>query len=74
MKLCAHLRWKSFYGASFANVEEAVALARRNEVPFQCNRSCRPWGPDDLPAVPELCDDARPCFEPSPLFPEPEIS
>ena len=65
MDLCAHLRWKSFYARDWRTDDELVAVFERNEVPYSCLRSCRPWGPDGEPAAPEGCNAERPCYEPS---------
>ena len=66
MELCRWLRWKSGYATEMftpASLAEAVSA---NEVPYDCLRTCQPWGPDDGPAMPERCDSRRPCFQPSP--------
>jgi len=64
--LCAHLRWKSYYGAEHLDARALLALAQRGDVPFHCLQTCRPWGPDDGPAAPEACSDRRRCWVPSP--------
>ena len=67
--VCQMLRWKG-HSADAEPGERRFTFAR-NQVPYTCLRTCQPWGPDDEPAVPEGCDDARPCFEapPVPLVP-----
>ena len=63
MTLCRFLRWKALYGAGITDPSQALELAARNDVPFSCLKSCRPWGPDESPAVPEDCGPERVCFE-----------
>lgn len=71
MELCRYLRWKSFYGQDWENEAHLMAVLQRNEVPYHCLQTCRPWGPDDQAALPEGCGSHRECFEASPLFPAP---
>ncbi|MBA3546584.1 MAG: hypothetical protein H0T76_08885 [Nannocystis sp.] len=59
-QICQLLRWKGFDREASPG-EQRFAFAR-NQVPYTCLRTCQPWGPDDEPAVPEGCDEARPCF------------
>ena len=60
---CHFLRWKGHDRAAGPG-ERSFAFAR-NQVPYTCLRTCQPFGPDDEPAAPECCDDARPCYEPA---------
>lgn len=72
MRLCRHLRWKTWYGARWDTPEELLADLTRNDVPFTCLRTCLPFGADDGPAVPEACRPERACFEPSAKEPLPQ--
>jgi hypothetical protein len=66
MELCRSLRWKGWYaveGFTEATLVEAIV---NNEVPYQCLKTCAEWGPDDVPALPEMCGSGRVCFAPSP--------
>ncbi|MEQ1504540.1 MAG: hypothetical protein ABMB14_20040 [Myxococcota bacterium] len=65
IRLCAWLRWKTFYGARWDTRDELLADLLRGDVPYSCLRTCQAWGPDDAAAVPEHCQPDRPCFEPS---------
>ncbi len=69
MRLCAHLRWKSFYGSRWDTREELLAEMLRGDCPYSCLKTCQPWGPDDDAAAPERCQPDRGCFEPSPREP-----
>ena len=62
MELCAWMRWKCSRVAP-RDPEVLAEMFARNEVPYSCLKTCMPWGPDDQPAVPELCDSRRACFE-----------
>ncbi len=66
--LCAHLRWKRHETERLDQLALAEAFMA-NQVPYSCLRTCRQWGPDDLPASPELCQRSRPCFAPDPSTP-----
>jgi len=74
MKLCSYLRWKSYYGRQFQDAEELQAIFAWNEVPYECLRTARNWGPDDDLVAPECCTEDRDCFELSELSPRPKIS
>ena len=74
MKLCKYLRWKSYYGRQFQDTEELEAMFAWNEVPYECLRTARNWGPDDDLVAPECCTDQRSCFELSDLSPRLKIS
>ena len=74
MKLCAYLRWKSYYGREWTDPDALAAVFEWNEVPYECLKTCRPWGPDDALVAPESCGDARPCFEASPVIPDRRLS
>jgi hypothetical protein len=63
MRLCRSLRWKSFYGASWNTPEDLAADLAASENPFSCLRTCQPWGPDDRPAFPSVCQPGRGCFQ-----------
>lgn len=65
MRLCANLRWKTFYGARWDTREEMLEDLLRGDVPYSCLQTCLPWGPDQDAAVPEHCQPDRPCFVPS---------
>jgi hypothetical protein len=62
MRLCASLRWKSFYGARWDSREQMVADLVRGDAPYTCLRTCQAFGPDDDAAVPERCQPGRACF------------
>ena len=64
VELCRYLRWKgrSQEGDTFEELRRAVA---QNRVPYTCLITCRPWGLDDGPAVPERCTPSRACFAPA---------
>jgi hypothetical protein len=70
MRLCAHLRWKSFYGTRWATREQMLGDLLKGDVPYSCLHTCQSWGPDDDAAVPERCQPDRGCFEPSPREPD----
>ena len=69
MTLCRSLRWKTWYGARWDTPEALAADLFRNDVPFSCLHTCRPWGRDGDAAVPERCVPGRACFSPSPKTP-----
>ena len=69
MTLCRYLRWKAYYGARWDTAADLAADLARNDVPFGCLHTCRPWGPDDDLAAPERCAPGRACFVPSPRTP-----
>lgn len=69
MRLCANLRWKSYYGARWDTREQMLADLLRGDVPYSCLATCQPWGPDEDASVPERCQPGRGCFEPSPKEP-----
>ena len=69
MTLCRFLRWKAWYGARWDTPEALAADLARDDVPFSCLHTCRPWGPDEDAAVPERCAPGRACFVPSPKTP-----
>jgi hypothetical protein len=60
--LCRHLRWKS-HARDSEDPHEIRESAARSRVPFSCLKTCRPWGPDDELAAPELCCSDRACFD-----------
>lgn len=70
MRLCAHLRWKTFYGTRWITREEMLADLLRGDVPYSCLQTCQSWGPDDDAAVPERCQPGRGCFTTSPREPK----
>ena len=74
MRLCAHLRWKSFYGARWATRAEMSAAMTRDDTPYSCLHTCQPWGPDDDAAAPERCQPDRSCFEVSDREPPTSVS
>ncbi len=74
MKLCHFLRWKSYYGREWTGPEDLEAVFQWNEVPYECLKTCRPWGPDESLVAPETCGDERPCFEASSLVPDLPVS
>ena len=65
MRLCANLRWKTFYGARWDTREEMLADLLRGDVPYSCLMTCQPWGPDEDASAPERCQPGRSCFVPS---------
>lgn len=65
MSLCRFIRWKGRYGRTWTRHEELEAVHLANELPYQCNRTCEPWGPDEAPASLDQCVPERACFEPS---------
>lgn len=67
--LCKHLRWKT-HSRSTGDPAAILESLRRNQVPFQCLRTCQVFGPDDDVVAPELCTRARECFAPDPLMSE----
>ncbi len=69
MTLCRYLRWKTFYGARWDTLEELAADLSREDVPFTCLHTCRPWGPDGELTAPEGCAPGRGCFVPSDRVP-----
>ena len=71
--LCRHLRWKS-HARDSGDPREILASAARSRVPFSCLKTCRPWGPDDDVAAPELCCRERGCFEADPIMDTAEIA
>ena len=64
MKFCKHLSWKGDPQKRLSPMATTAALVR-NEAPYGCRRSIEAWGPDGIPAAPELCHGKRKCFEPS---------
>ena len=65
MRLCANLRWKTYYGARWDTREQMLADLLRGDVPYSCLQTCQPWGPDEDASTPERCQPDRGCFEPS---------
>lgn len=61
IQVCRYLRWKD-PARDGATLEEQHAAFTRNRVPYECLRTCQPFGPDDELAAPECCNDARPCY------------
>lgn len=68
--LCRNLRWKSQSRDSGSPTAILNSL-QRQQVPFSCLKTCRPWGPDDDLVAPELCCSERGCFVQSPLVDPP---
>lgn len=66
MELCRYLRWKTFSRAS-GDPQQVWESLIRSQVPFQCLRTCQPWGPDDEVASPECCNGGRTCFVKDPM-------
>ena len=73
LRLCAHLRWRAFYGAGWATDSALQDALAKGDRPFSCLHTCRPWGPDDEATSPEHCQPGRRCFEPSERDPGPQI-
>jgi len=65
MDCCKHLSWKGDPQKRRSSKALSYSLVR-NEAPFGCRRSIEAWGPDGVPAAPELCHKKRACFEKSP--------
>jgi len=65
-ELCRSIRWKSWYAFASFTPEDLARVWEANEVPYECLRTCRPWGPDEDPCAIERCQPGRECFEPSP--------
>ena len=69
MDLCEHLRWKGWYGQVWATADDLRVMFERNDVPYDCTRTCQPWGPDEDVAAPEACTRERVCFQRSSRLP-----
>ena len=74
MRLCAHLRWKTYYGARWDTRAQMLEDLLRGDVPYSCLHTCQSWGPDEDVAAPERCQPGRTCFEPSVREPPPRAS
>lgn len=74
MRLCSHLRWKGLYGRHFPDAESLAYAMQTSDSPFSCLRTCQPWGPDEVPTAPELCQPGRACFELSERDPSGKVS
>ncbi len=66
IELCRWMRAKSLYGRDVVEEAELASLYALNDVPWTCNRTAQPWGPDDRVCEPGSCGARRSCFEPSP--------
>lgn len=66
MHLCRWMRWKAYYHVDLFDETELAAHYARNEVPWECLRTCASSGPDGGLVVPEDCGPDRGCFAPSP--------
>lgn len=64
-ELCRWMRSKALYGRELMNEAELASIFQLNEVPWSCNRTGQPWGPDDAVCEPGGCGAHRSCFEPS---------
>jgi len=69
MRLCAHLRWKAFYGARWPTPEDLDLALALSDSPFSCLQTAQPGGPDGALCAPERCQPGRSCFSPSPRDP-----
>lgn len=74
LRLCAMLRWKTYYGSRWDTREAMLDDLLRGDVPYSCLRTCQPFGPDDDAAVPERCQPGRGCFRQSQREPAPRVA
>jgi hypothetical protein len=60
MDLCRFLRWKGYEDELDGDTFTETVL--HNHVPYQCLKTCQPWGTDGAVAAPETCTRARACW------------
>lgn len=65
IELCRWMRSKALYGRELLSEEELASLYLQNDVPWSCNRTAQPWGPDEGVCEPGGCGRHRTCFEAS---------